>query len=179
MTGLELLEQEMIKRGCTVQQTQAKIIPIILGIIAGGGNEYINLARVADDIKTEKNRLERLRKETKWEIEIQQENEKRYKTEIEKYQKQVEPLVQEFMTALNSCETPEGKDALRMAQMFVNSVTVDSKYDNTAFIIGLAAILSRGAFEPMQELKKINTKLPAAPSMNEWIEDTRIKRKRI
>ena len=49
---------------------------------------------------------------------------------------------------------------MRIARMFVNMVDVDTKYDNTAYIIGLAAILSRGGINAIGELKKINKKLP-------------------
>ena len=69
--------------------------------------------------------------------------------------------VENFFTALETCETDKGRDALRAAQMFVNSVTIDSKYDNTAFIIGLASILSQGNVGPIEELKKINNKIPS------------------
>jgi hypothetical protein len=54
--------------------------------------------------------------------------------------------------------------------MFVNSVNIDSKYDNTAFIVGLAAILSNGECGAISELKKINPKL--------FDEDTKINGKR-
>ena len=48
---------------------------------------------------------------------------------------------------------------MRAAQVFVNAVSVDTKYDNTAFIIGLAAILSKNGIGAMDELKKINSKV--------------------
>ena len=57
-------------------------------------------------------------------------------------------------------DNEEGRDTMRIAQMFVNMVDVDTKYDNTAYIIGLAAILSRGGISAIDELKKINKKLP-------------------
>ena len=52
--------------------------------------------------------------------------------------------IDKFFAALNECETPEGRDALKKAQMFVNSVNIKTVYDNTAYINGLAAILTKG-----------------------------------
>jgi hypothetical protein len=54
--------------------------------------------------------------------------------------------------------------------MFVNTVSVETKYDNTAFIIGLAAILSNGRINPISELKKINKKLPDVDTDWHWTE---------
>ena len=70
-----------------------------------------------------------------------------------------EELIKRFLKALEEGETPEGRDTLRKAQMFVNSVQVNTKYDNTAYIAGLAAILSNGEISALGELKKINTDL--------------------
>lgn len=72
--------------------------------------------------------------------------------------------------ALDECETAGGKDMLRLAQMFVNSVDVNSKYDNTAYIIGLAGILSGNKVAPIPELKKINRKL-FVKKAEEWMDD--------
>ena len=44
--------------------------------------------------------------------------------------------------------------------MFIDSVDVATKYDNTAYIIGLASILSNGSMDAIAELRKINNKLP-------------------
>ena len=70
-----------------------------------------------------------------------------------------ECILMEFNESLKNCETPEARDAMRAAQVFVNAVNVDSKYDNTAFIIGLSAILSKNGVGPLETLKKMNPKL--------------------
>ena len=49
---------------------------------------------------------------------------------------------------------------MRRAQMFVNSVDVETKYDNTAFIVALGAILSDGKIGAIEELRKINPRMP-------------------
>ena len=65
-----------------------------------------------------------------------------------------------FFQAVEECETLEGKDTLKKAQMFVNTVNLNTKYDNTAFIIGLASILAQGNVAPIEELRKINPDVP-------------------
>ncbi len=52
--------------------------------------------------------------------------------------------IKKFNKSLNECETKEGRDTLRLAQVFVNSVNAKTSQNNTAFINGLACILSRG-----------------------------------
>lgn len=52
--------------------------------------------------------------------------------------------IEKFNKSLDECETKEGRDALRLAQVFVNSVNTNTDQNNTAFINGLACILSRG-----------------------------------
>lgn len=62
---------------------------------------------------------------------------------------------------LNECETPEGRDLLRRAQLFIDMTEIQTKYDNTAYIVALGAILSApGSMDCIKELKKINRKLP-------------------
>lgn len=52
--------------------------------------------------------------------------------------------IDEFNSALEQCETAEGRDTMRLAQMFVNTVNIESAENNTAYINGLACILSNG-----------------------------------
>lgn len=161
MTGLECLYEELQKRGYTKQQLiNLKIIPILLDIVSNSGGMYQDLNTLQKDV----NRLKREKKDAENELNnlkssisslewnIQNKADSRYK--------RTEDYVNKFFDALNSCETPEARDALKTAQMFVNSVDVETKYDNTAFIIGLSAILTRGAIAPVDELRKINKKIP-------------------
>lgn len=39
------------------------------------------------------------------------------------------------------------------------SVDIDTKYDNTAFIVGLSALLSGVQINPLKEIQKINPKI--------------------
>jgi predicted RNase H-like nuclease (RuvC/YqgF family) len=114
----------------------------------------------------------RLAREVEWHKAAIQKLEREY-AKIKEKADGDQAYIDEFVNALSNCETDEGRDALRRAQMFVNSVDVDTKYDNTAFIIALGAILSGGKIGAIEALHKINHKIPA-PDLNDmWIrEDT-------
>lgn len=58
--------------------------------------------------------------------------------------KKNEELIDSFNKSLQECETEEGRDTMRKAQLFVNSVDVNTDQNNTVFINGLACILSDG-----------------------------------
>lgn len=161
MTGLECLYEELQKRGYKKQQiVNLKIIPVLLDIISNSGEMYQELDTLQKDV----NRLKREKKEAENELSILESSisslEWNIQHKADSCYKQAEEYISKFFDALNSCETPEARDALKTAQMFVNSVDVETKYDNTAFIIGLSAILTRGAVAPVDELRKINKKIP-------------------
>ena len=162
MTGLELLKEEMIRRGCTKQQTEAKVIGVVLDILS---NTTINqdteqaerqLARLRREILDEKINLRREKARYENEKQIYERDEKK----LLKIKQETEAYIEDFEKAMRECETEKGRDAMRCAQVFADSVNVETKYDNTAYIIGMAAILSAGAIGPITELKKINKKIP-------------------
>ena len=69
--------------------------------------------------------------------------------------------LRELLAKLDECETAESRDLMKRAQLFIDSVNVETKYDNTAYIAALGAILSApGSFDCIGELKKINRKVP-------------------
>lgn len=162
MTGLDLLREELIKRGATRQQTESKLVAMTLDVIANTGTENADVWRKEVD---ETEHLRKTMQEKRWlekEIVSLQMTlgslERKKALLLEKFN-EVYAYVESFNESLNKCDTPEGRDRMRIAQMYVNTVNIDSKYDNTAFIIGLAAILTGGDVKPMEELKKINKKL--------------------
>lgn len=59
--------------------------------------------------------------------------------------------------------------------MYINTVNINTKYDNTAFIVGLSAILTQTSFEPIKELKKINKNLQTHGSYLDMEEGTIIR----
>lgn len=171
MTGLELLKKEMINRGCNKAQCDSKAVLIVLEILANDADgKYVDLAGVESEINKKKSELNKLMSETqlfeerkkhaKQEYELMEKNV--YSKKLQKLQ-ETDNYIKRFLEALEQAETPEARDRLRIAQTYINSVNIDSKYDNTAFIIGLSALLSGVQINPLRELKKINPKL-----MNEY-----------
>lgn len=168
MTGLDCLREEMMNRGLTKQQCNSKTVAVVLDILANDGNNYQKTweceqgyTERLSHLETELNNIEY--------IICRKENELfTYQRQIEKAKENrehCEDYIDEFNKSLQECETAEGRDAMRTAQMFVNSVDVNTKYDNTAYIIGLASILSGGKVQAIQELRKINKKLPINKDM--------------
>jgi transcriptional regulator with XRE-family HTH domain len=90
-----------------------------------------------DSIFREKERLERIRCNQNEELE-----------RVDKY-------IKNFNESLEKMETPEARDALKTAQLFINTIDVQTDQNNTAFINGLAMILCgvRGGEYP-EKLKK-------------------------
>lgn len=171
MTGIECLKEELRKLGCNKSQTESKVIPLVLGIVAGEPEKWVDIAEWKKEIEDDKREIE-IR-----EARVAQE-ERTAKALLEKAQavyKTTQDYIDAFYTTIQNGETPEGRDKLRKAQLFVNSVTVDTKYDNTAFIAGLAAVLagedpiSNG---PLKKLEQINRKLaPVAVGQHEICEE--------
>ena len=164
MTGLDCLRTEMLERGMTKNQINSKIVAVVLDILAQSGTKY---SEMWEKEKETSDRLDEVSRELKYQITrlkgaealmaVYQRTAEKFKTECE----ECKVYIDEFNKSLEACETTSGRDAMRTAQMYVNSVDIDTKYDNTAFIIGLSAILSRGAINPVDELRKINPKLPS------------------
>lgn len=130
MTGLEMLKQEMLKRGCTKAQTESKLVAIVLDIVAETGTAYTDLREAEERMKVINNAEVALRKRKK----ALEEAEEKFRAETEDY-------VEDFQTLLRNCETAKARDALRVAQMFTDSIDIKCAYDNTAYINGLAMIL--------------------------------------
>ena len=155
MTGLDCLRDELAKRGLSKTQIESKSVAVVLDVIANTGERYTNLQ--AEEVHASNKLCElentlRVRERQLSGLEIRLNELRREMWEHNDY-------INEFNKSLLECETQEGRDAMRIAQMFVNSVDVDTKYDNTAYIIGLASILSGGKINAIKELKKINKKI--------------------
>lgn len=155
MTGLECLREEMAKRGCSKAQINSSTAAIVLDILsnAGNTNKYAwDAEQYAARIRAEAERDLRNAKAEAKELE-------NIRHRVEKDLNDALEYIAEFNENLKKLETPEQRDAMRTAQAYVNLVNINTKYDNTAFIIGLAAILSRGNVGAIENLRRINPKL--------------------
>lgn len=159
MTGLDCLREELKNRGLPKTQIESRGVAMTLDILANSGDHYTKmwqdeteLTEKVKALKSEKSGLER-------EVASYERKASGYRSREASERLEYMKYIKTFFTALEECETEEGRDALKKAQMFVNTVSVDTKYDNTAFIIGLSAILSNGKVGALSELKKINKSL--------------------
>ena len=170
MTGLDCLREELEKRGLSKAQINSKVAAVVLDVVARSGDKYTQMWKSEEEASKRERELEIaiMRAESRLQdLEIRILNAKGALDLYEEKKRKVEEYVNKFIDSLSDCETPEGRDTMRIAQMFTNSVSVDTKYDNTAYIIGLAAILSKGGISAMDELKKINKNMPSVD--NGWI----------
>ena len=149
MNQLDFVREEMKKRGCSAAVRGSKAIPIVLDILSGS-TDFTALSEIEETIKEKRQEL--------WQLE-------RIESDIEEKRKQFEreksafkTYLEEFNAALLNAETPEARDALRTAQTYINAVRIDTKYDNTAFIKGLAAILARSPLSSELNLETIDPK---------------------
>lgn len=131
MTGLDCLKEELYNRGMTRQQVESKVVPVVLDIVAGEVDKFTNYA-TADKELSERNM--RLNAREVWI--------KTYEDEIKTMCNKTKSYVDGFFDALTKCETPEGRDRLKAAQTFINTVNVQTPQNNTAYIFCLGAILS-------------------------------------
>ena len=160
MTRLECFREELMKNGLNRAQAESKAATVALEILLQRQQEYSDQERL---VKENNGLINEIEARKKYIIELQRVKE-RTEAEINLFVgmrlKPIQEYLDKFFEALNAAETPEARDALRVAQMFVNSVDVNTKYDNTSFIIGLASILSRWNTGAIEQLHAINPKIP-------------------
>ena len=155
MTGLECLREELKKRGFNDHNVNGKLVAAVLDILSNTDHVYSDMVKAEQELDAVRKDVKRKSLEYRkreFYLEQAERDFKQARLEVEQY-------IEKFNAALSECETAEGRDAMRRAQTFVNSVSVNSKYDNTAYIIGLASILTNGGIGAIDKLKKLNPKL--------------------
>ena len=149
MTGLECLQQELIKRGLNAAQAQSKVVPAVLDIVSQS-TMYTDIAALQKDIKE----LAKTRAALEKEVADYRAHIKRSERELEELATEKDRMaryIETFNKSLSDCSSEEGRDRLRAAQFFANNTRIETCYDNTAFIRGLAAILSGGKIADFAE----------------------------
>lgn len=149
MTGLEAVKQEMIKWGCTKAQTESKLIAVVLDIVAETGTAYTDLREAEQRVKEIENEAAATRRG--WE---------RYMEADRKFREDVKEYIEDFKTSLKLCETDKARDALRVAQIFTDTVKINSPHDNTAYINGLAMLLCGQKIPAPMALRKVEEPAP-------------------
>lgn len=160
MTGLELLKEEMVKRGANKSMLESKTLPLVLDIISNSNGEYIQLYELQQQINKLTHEIDRLRIDrTRFIMQIET-NETEERERIREWNAELDERTQklnELHDSLMECETAEARDAVRKARLFIESIKVGTVFDNTAFIYGLGAIL--GGAEVIEQGQKINPNL--------------------
>lgn len=151
MTGLELFKVEMRKRGLTENQINSKGVAVALDILSESSGTYLHIKEAEDELEELRRHIEFLKREQ----EHKRLDFERMKKELYEERQEFAEYVERFNDSMQNAETPEARDQMRKLQLFINTVDIDTKYDNTAFIAALGAILSGGP-SPLEELKKIN-----------------------
>ena len=149
MTGLDMLKQEMLKRGCTKAQTESKLGAIVLDIVAEAGTAYTDLREAEQRVKEIEDEAAAARR--LWE---------KYTEADKKFREEVKDYVEDFKVSLERCETAKARDALRVAQTFTDSIEIKTVYDNTAYIKGLAMILCGQKIPAPMALRKVEEPAP-------------------
>lgn len=167
MTGLDCLKEELRKRGYKQQQIESKIVVDVLDILANSGGKYSDIHKLEHYIRTLEGEIASMNaqyaKSKRRAAEFEEKKDeivKEINDSAELCIREKKEYIDKFFRAVEECETPEGKDTMKKAQMFVNTVNLNTKYDNTAFIIGLASILAHENVAPIEELRKINPDVP-------------------
>lgn len=181
MNTIEELQEEMRRRGCSKAQMNSRIVYMLFDIFAKSDGKIFDLKNILDEIEIQKKKLEELKEEK----EILEGNLKRlgriedvfeleqkkdfYEREVASLERRVDSIrekewadapqyIHDFLNQMNSLETAEGRDVMRLVQLFYNSIDLKNQYDREAFIIGLSSMLS-SIMLPNLKLKAIRYKI--------------------
>lgn len=168
-TGLDCLKEEMLCRGCTKQQTETKTVAIVLDILANTDTIHTDIYKAREELNhlhAKSEELSRQVSERKEQLRSLYREEHKDLEETRKIIEEIHEYVDKFDKSLIECETPEQRDKMRTVQFFLDNTNINTKYDNTAYIVALGAILSDGRINPISELQKINKKLDSLPTRN-------------
>ena len=151
MIGIEVLKEEMLKAGCNKAQCESKVVPIVVGILA----DDPALMEKLKDLSAIERRMRELKDWEEREYRNIEFERGRLHRAIEDFNEERKEFEKEMETA----ETAEYRDRFKAVKMFDKYAEIDTKYDNTAFIIGLGSILSGNGMNPAEEIRKLNPRM--------------------
>lgn len=172
MSGLELLKEELKKRRFSKTQIESPVVAGVLDILANTGTNFSDYSEL---IKRNEDLLRA--------IELQQrELEERKRILKDRELKCINifndlfAYAEKFNQSLHECESDEGRDAMRAAQLFCNVVMnrISTPQNNTAFIYGLACILAGKEIPEFPDLKSIPEMLPKEKTPVPRFEEVRL-----
>ena len=149
MTGIDCLRAEMERRGASKAQIESKTAVMVLDILTEANGKYSDLAKLEDDIQEYNSALEKKKSELENVLSEYLKASTQCNTAKAEAQKLIDKelckvleYIETFNKALEECETAEGRDAMRRAQVYVNSVNIKNDANNTYFIQGLAMVMA-------------------------------------
>lgn len=140
MHSLEYVKGELEKRGCMKSQINARVVPMVLDIIAGTDRAWTDYDEAAKDLEIERKNFAIAQLSAKSLADTER---RRRVTETCSLIKARDDLAKEraaFAAELEAVETPVAKDRVRLAKFFMKNTAPNDK-SNTAYIYGLGAIL--------------------------------------
>ena len=167
MTGLEALREEMMSRGCSKQQCDSKVVAVILDIVSGSGDKYVLEWNDEKEINEKIRKLEEQHNKLLDQLKRERAKLEGWINELDRRRDEFIEYQKAFNDGLANMETAEGRDVLRTAQLFIESTEIKTAYDNTAFIYGLGAIMSKGILKMPDRMRKVGTIMPEFTTWNE------------
>ena len=169
MTGLDCLREEMAKRGCTKSQIKSKTVGVVLDILSGTGTVNADCVAAEEKLESLRHRIKTLESNAGMlasQIRFLEDRRSGAQRKFVREMQEYSEYIAAFNKSLEECETPEARDRLRAAQIFVNTVEIKTAYDNTAYINWLGALLAGNQVGGLAQMKKLNPKL-FEPSVDE------------
>lgn len=122
---LEELKLKMLERGCQPVQVNAKVVAIVLDILADSGTAFIDaheaekrlyVMRQETEAKLQAERSKVIKEQEKLELRTAEYEKTRKATEASLAGKTA--YINDWYKAIEATETPEGRDTMRKAQFF-------------------------------------------------------------
>ena len=176
MSGIELLRERLTELGLNKAATHNKAVELTVAVIANGDDvdatiafkELLDQYRISSDVlKCKQAALnDKLSELSIYERSLSEKEKEISKSSriLEEQRIQLTQMIDDFKDCLCECETAEGRDAARKAAFFIANTNVNTAYDNTAFINGLAALLSDTQSNLPDNIKKVITDAEKAVS---------------
>ena len=154
MSGIELIRERLAELGLKKNVIHSNAVELTIAVIANGDDVDATIAfkELLHQYYVSSNDLTRKQAELSakqrnlsiYEKHLSEEKERISKSSriLEEQRNQFSQMIDEFKNCLCECETAEGRDAARKAAFYIANTNVNTAYDNTAFIYGLAALLS-------------------------------------
>lgn len=142
----EVVKETLMNNGLNHSQANSRAAKVTYAICSKNP-DLLKLFDTEKEIDKAEKRLNEIKQEIEdktQELTKKKEINKNVEDKAQKTLDKVKDYIDNFNKAVKECETAEGRDTLKVAQMFVNSVEIQNAQNNTAFINGLACILSNG-----------------------------------